>query len=176
MNRLALVLFLILCSCSSIKVVHDYDKNEDYSKYRVYDYFTPLDTRLGELDTRRAIRAIDHILQEKGFTKASEGQKPQFYINIKSEMFQEAPSSTVGIGMGGTGSNVGGGISVGMPVGDPTLKRVIFLDLVNVEQDALFWQARCEVSFKEHFDPAQRDAEMYKIMEKALGEFPPSGK
>ncbi|WP_224489017.1 DUF4136 domain-containing protein [Robertkochia flava] len=172
---LCLVVFFLL-SCSSVKVSYDYDQKEDYSKYQVYDFFSPMNTMLGELDSRRAIRAVDQILREKGFTKVQEGETPQFYVNIKSEMFQEVPSSSIGIGMGGTGADVSGGVSMGFPVGDPTLKRVIYLDMVNVKQDALFWQARCEVSYKESISPGQRDAEMYKIMEKALSAFPPEKK
>lgn len=171
-----LLLIFLLCSCSSVRVTYDYDQQEDYSKYQVYDFFSPMNTMLGELDTRRAVRAVEQVLQDRGFKKAKPGETPQFYVNIKSEMYQEAPSSSLGIGIGGTGTDVSGGVSMGFPVGDPTLKRVVYFDMVNVSQDVLFWQARCEVNYRELITPEQRDEEMFKIVEKALSAFPPKKK
>lgn len=176
MSRLLLTVFLLLASCSSLKVAHDYDRELDYSQYRTYDFFEPMDTRLGPLDTKRALRAVDRILQSRGYVKANNTAKPQFFVNIKSEVIQGAPSGSVGIGMGGTGNQVGAGISVGVPVGEPTLKQIVYLDMVDVAADALFWQARVEAPVRESQTPEQREKRMYAIMEKALAMFPPDGK
>lgn len=173
MRRLLYILVFIFIACGPAKVVYDYDKEEDYTRYKTYNFFAPMDTRMGELDTRRAIRAIEAVLQEKGFQKVIGGADPDFYVNIKSELFQEAPSGSFGVGMAGTGSDMAGGVSVGMPMGNPTLKRMIFIDLVNVEQDALFWQARCEVTYEENLSPEKRDSKMLKVMEIVFSEFPP---
>ncbi|THD69904.1 DUF4136 domain-containing protein [Robertkochia marina] len=177
MKCLKVLIVFLLTSCSSVQVVYDYDKEEDYSKYKTYAFYSPMETRLGELDTRRALRAIDQVLQANGFEKAEKVEDADFFVNIKSEMFQEVPAnSTVSIGAGGTGNSMGGAISVGVPAsGNPVVKRMIFLDLVNVKQDALFWQARCEVKYEESLSSEKRDEKMYKIIEKAFSEFPPPG-
>lgn len=176
MRYVKFLLIFLLTSCSSVQVVYDYDKEEDYSIYKTYAFYSPMETRLGELDTRRALRAIDQVLQANGFEKAEQDENPDFFVNIKSEMFQEMPAnSTVSIGAGGTGNNMGGAISVGVPAtGNPVVKRMIFLDLVNVKQDALFWQARCEIKYEESLSSEKRDEKMFKIIEKAFSEFPPS--
>lgn len=176
MRFLFMFFVLTLAGCSPVRVVYDYDKTEDYTRFKTYAFFSPMETRLGELDTRRALRAIDQVLQAKGFEKTEEGGTPDFYVNVKSEMFQEMPSGSVGIGMGGAGNNMGGAVSVGVPVGSPTVKRMIFLDLVDVKQDALIWQARCEVTYEQSIKAAKRDEKMVKVMEKAFREFPPSKK
>lgn len=173
MSRLLPLLFLILLSCSSVKVVHDFDQKIDYTQYREYDFFAPLDTRLGPLDTKRAVRAIDEILESRGYQKVTGENRPQFYVNIKSEIVQEAPSGTMAIGMGGTGNQVGGGVSMGMPMGEPKTRQIIYLDLVDVKGDILFWQARIKTPLREDLTPEKREAKMYKMMEKALEAFPP---
>lgn len=175
MRWLCLSLLFLVLSCAPVEVVYDYDRKEDYTRFKTYRYFTPMNTGLGELDTRRMIRAVDTLLQAKGFVKLKDSTIPDFYVNIKSEMFQEMNSGgSIGVGVGGTGSNMGGGISVGVPINEPVMKAFIFFDMVDVAKDALFWQARCEVSYRDNLSPEQRQEYMMKIASKALKEFPPT--
>lgn len=173
MSKLFPLLFLVLLSCSSIDVNHDFDQKIDYTQYREYDFFAPLDTRLGPLDTKRAVRAIDDILQSRGYKKVTGENLPQFYVNIKSEIIQEAPSGSVSLGVGGAGNQVGGGVGVGVPMGEPKVRQIIYLDLVDVKGDILFWQARIKTPLREDLTPQKRESKMYEMMEKALKAFPP---
>ena len=135
------LLVLLITSCSSIHVNYDYEKGTDFSKYKTYNYYSDLETGMNEFDTKRFIEALNTKLQAKGHTLS---ETPDFFINIQSSEFQEAQSSSVGVGVGGGGGNVGGGISVGIPIGQSSINRRIVIDFIDENGNGLFWQAISE--------------------------------
>ena len=72
---------------------------------------------------------------------------PDFLINIQSSEFQESQRSSVGVGVGGGGRNVGGGISIGLPLGQANINRQITIDFADENKNGLFWQAVSESNF-----------------------------
>ena len=120
-------LILSVISCAPIYVNYDYEKGTDFRKYKTYNYYSDMKTGLSELDTKRLLDALDLKMQEKGFVLSD---TPDFFIDIKSSEFQEAQRQTVGVGLGGGGRNVGGGISIGLPLGQANVNREITIDLV----------------------------------------------
>ena len=123
----SVVVLCLLTSCAGTRVNYDYDKATDFSNYTSYNYFSDMDSGLSQLDEKRLLRALDSTLQTKGFLLTEE---PDFYINILSSEFRSAPSNAVGVGIGGTGRNVGGGVSVGLPLGNSGIQRRIQFDFV----------------------------------------------
>ncbi len=67
-----LSLFLILCSCSSIRVFSDFDNNIDFSNYKTFAYFKPEIDRvdISDLDKRRILKALDNEMSLKGLSKS----------------------------------------------------------------------------------------------------------
>lgn len=167
-----LVLFLIL-SCAPIRVNYDYDRTVNFENYKTYQYFADMNTGLSELDTNRLLDALDTKMTEKGYAIS---KTPDFFIDIKSRDYQEGPKSTVGIGMGGTSGNVGGGVSVGIPVGQGQVNREITIDFVSQEKKQLFWQAVSESSFNPNASPETRGAMLKALVEKVLSQYPPEKK
>ena len=167
------LLLFFLASCSTIRVHYDYDRDTDYSKYTTYNYFSDLDTGLSELDSRRLLRAIDSTMRAIGFLLSEE---PEFLINILSSSFQVPRNNSVGVGIGGTGRSVGGGMTIGIPVGATNVEREIQFDFVDSQKDELFWQAITVSSLRENSSPVEREDKIRELVAKTLEKYPPKSR
>ena len=164
-------LLLFVVSCAPIYVNHDYDKETNFEAYKTYNYYTNMETGLSELDTKRLLDALDADLSAKGFSLSN---TPDFFIDIKTREYQGSPRQTVGVGVGGSGRNVGGGVSVGIPIGQSNVTREITIDFVDETKKQLFWQAVSESAFNPNTTPDKREARFNAIAEKVLKKFPPN--
>ena len=167
------VLSLLIVSCAPIRVNYDYDSATNFNNYKAYQYYADMNTGLSELDTNRLLDALDAKMTKKGY---SISKTPDFFIDIKSRSYQEGPKSTVGIGMGGTSGNVGGGVSVGIPVGEGHVNREITIDFVDHSKNKYFWQAVSESSYNPDASPEVRDNMLKAIVDKVLSQYPPEKK
>ncbi|MDG5492502.1 DUF4136 domain-containing protein [Psychroserpens sp. SPM9] len=171
MKYLCLLLTLVVVtSCASIRVNYDYEKTTDFTAYKTYNYYANLNTGMSELDDKRLLEAIDQAMQRRGYTLA---ENPDFFIDIKSLEFQQQRNNNVGVGVGGTGRNVGGGISIGLPIGQSQLGREIVFEFVDENKNGLFWQAVSESNYKPKASPEKKEAQFVAIVEKVLEGFPP---
>jgi len=164
---------VFLTGCTAVRVNYDYDKGTDFSSYTTYNYFTDMETGLTQLDEKRLFRVLDSTLQSKGFLLSEE---PDFLVNIISQEFRNAPQNTVGVGVGGTNRNVGGGVSIGIPIGGAKLERSIQFDFVDSHKNALFWQAISESGFNQNASPSVREEQLRKVVDKVFSQFPPQSK
>lgn len=164
-----LVLFFSI-SCTSVRVNYDYDKKTDFSSYTTYNYYPEMETGLSGLDTKRILVLVDSTMQVKGIKLSEE---PDFYINIQSNSFRATQNNNVGVGIGGGGGNVGGGISIGLPLGQPNLEREIRFDFVDTQKDVLFWEASSSSGFKENVSPEIREQKLRQIVNKVFEKYPP---
>ena len=165
-----LILVLLFSSCHVVRVHTDYEKETDFSNYTTYNYYDDMDTGLGELEEKRLTKVLDVAMQGKGLRLSEE---PDFLINIQSGFFQTPRNNTVGVGVGGTGRNVGGGVSVGIPIGQSNVQREIIFDFVDSQKEQLFWQATSKSSFNENVTPVEREKKLQEIVEKVLSKYPP---
>lgn len=173
MKFLPNILFcLFLVSCGATVAV-DYDKQVDFSKYTSYNYFPTIDSGLNELDDTRIMQITDSILQESGFIKS---EAPQLYINFYTKESISPSRSTIGIGVGGGGGNVGVGVGGGIPIGGNVISQQLTLDFIDVEKDALVWQAVAEGEMKERATPSQKEAYYLNVIKKILAKFPPENR
>ena len=83
MKKFALLVFSIvfIMSCSSVKVVSDYDTKVDFNQYKTFAFYkTGIDKAdISDLDKKRILRAIESELLTKGFTKA---ENPDMLVSI----------------------------------------------------------------------------------------------
>ena len=167
------ILTLLIVSCAPIRVNYDYDEVTDFNTYKTYQYYANMETGLSELDTKRLLNAIDTKMEAKGF---SISENPDFFIDIKSKEYQAAQQQRVGVGVGGGGRNVGGGISIGLPIGQANINRQITIDFVDETKKQLFWQATSDSSFNPKATPEKREVRLSAIAEKVLSKYPPAKK
>jgi len=168
-----MMLFLCIVSCAPIYVNYDYEKSTDFSKYKTYNYFSNMETGLSELDEKRLVKVLNNAMEAKGIVRS---ETPDFLIDIKSSEYEENSRNTVGVGVGGNGRNVGGGISIGIPVGQSKINRQIVIDFVDQSSNSLFWQANSESGFNPDASPEEREARFKLIADKILAKYPPKKK
>jgi hypothetical protein len=167
---LVLCLIIIIASCAPIYVNYDYEKGTNFNDYKTYNYYTDLETGLSELDTKRLLDVLDNQMQAKGF---SISESPDFFINVVSSEYEANNRNTVGVGVGGGGRNVGGGISIGLPIGQPKINREIVFEFIDEDGIGLFWQAVSESGFNPNASPEKREAKLQNIVAKVLAGYPP---
>ncbi|WP_299364706.1 DUF4136 domain-containing protein [Winogradskyella sp.] len=161
---------LLFTSCGTI-VNYDYEKSTDFNRYKTYNYFDDMQTGLSQLDTKRLIRAIDAKLATMGLTRSD---NPDFFIDIQSQDIQNRNNSNIGVGAGGTGGNVGGGVSVGIPLGGNQHTRELLIDFVDKKQnERLFWQAVSESTYRPNASPEKREEAFVRLVEKIFAGYPP---
>lgn len=167
------IFFFLMLSCAGIKVNYDFDKDTSFNNYTTYNYFPEMVTGLSDLDAKRLLDAIDANMGSKGILLAEE---PEFFINIHSRSFQGPKNSAVGVGLGGTGRSVGGGLSVGIPVGRPALELEIQFDFIDSQKNILFWQGVSQSAYKEGLTPVGREQRLKEIVDKVFSKYPPKMK
>jgi hypothetical protein len=170
MKYLKFLLLFFFISCATPKVVYDYDVNTNFSDYKTYDYFEDAGEGFSELDIKRIIGEIDIILKEKGIERSN---TPDFYINFIVKTKPVTSRNTVGVGVGGSGRNVGWGISGGIPLNSNKIRQLITVDFVESKDNKLFWQGVLESEIKESTTPQERDVYYKKVFEKILSGYPP---
>ncbi|GMN10961.1 hypothetical protein MTsPCn9_27270 [Croceitalea sp. MTPC9] len=169
-NLLYILILCCLVACNAVRVDYDYDKVTDFSNYTTYNYFQDMQSGLSQLDEKRLLNVLDSTLQAKGYLLSEE---PEFLVNIKSGVFQSNSGSNVGVGVGGGGRNVGGGLSIGIPVGNSGLQREIIFDFVDVGRNALFWQANAQSGFRDNAAPIEREQQLRRVVAKVFSKYPP---
>lgn len=164
--------FLVLCvsTCAPIYVTHDYEKTTNFDDYKTYNFFGNIESGLSALDEKRLISALETKLDTMGFQKS---EKASFLIDIKTNEFENYSSNTVGVGVGGGNRGFGGGVSVGIPIGQPNINRQIVVEFVDQTKTGLFWQATSECVFKPNAKPEKREARFKEIVEKMFKVYPP---
>ncbi|WP_290697969.1 DUF4136 domain-containing protein [Lacinutrix sp.] len=166
------LILAILCisSCAPIYVNHDYEKSTNFQDYKTYNFFSNIESGLNSLDENRLMSALETKLNAMGLEKS---ENASFLIDIKSDEFQENSRNNVGVGLGGGNRGFGGGISVGIPVGQPSINMQITVEFVDESKTGLFWQATSECGFKPNQKPEKREARFQAIVEKMLEGYPP---
>lgn len=165
-------LLLFLASCNTPRVVHDYDEKVAFTEITTYEIYPDLVTNLNQLDEQRLLGILAEELSKKGMTASSE--KPQIYVNFYASEFEMASGSNIGLGMGGTGRNMGVGVSGGVPVGGPNTYLSLTLDFIDAEKDSLIWQAEIQGKFNKDTTPQNREARLRTFITRALKDYPPS--
>ena len=163
-------LLLFIAACNSPKAVYDYDQKVDFNQYSDYSLFPDLQTGVSQLDESRLLESLHSGLKEKGLTRSED---PGIYVNVYTKSYEQDNRSRLGVGIGGGGGNVGVGVSGGIPVGQMDTYLQLTFDFIDVEKDALIWQAVVESPFNVNAKPQARKERFDKIVSEALKGYPP---
>lgn len=170
MRKSAFFLLLLFVGCAPVRVQFDYDRSAVFANYSSYNFVPDLNTGLTELDERRLLQAVGQVLQSRGYQLSEE---PDLLLDIYSHIYEDPNQPAVGIGLGGTGRNMGGGVSVGLPVNAGQLHREIIFEMKDALQGRTLWQAVSEDRFNEGAAPARREERLLLIATRVFEGFPP---
>ena len=137
-------LFILLClgiltSCSSVKVVSDYDTKVDFSTYKTFAFYKKgIDkASVSDLDKKRIMRAIENELIEKGFTKS---ENPDLLISIFTKSREQVNVTDNNLGYGfGWGYNPWFFGSTNLNINQYT-EGTLFIDFIDKNNNELIWQ------------------------------------
>ena len=161
---------LLLFSCGAPRIVYDYDKETDFSKYTSFDFYPELQLYMSHFDSTRVVEQFEKAFLIKGIKRAS---SPEIFVNILSEQFEAPSRNSVGIGVGGTGRNVGVGISGQIPLQSNTLTQVFTVEFIDPSKDLLVWECKYEGRFNINMASEAKEAYFKEVFGKILSRYPP---
>lgn len=171
LKSLILSFFVVfLFGCNSVRVNYDYDRKTDFSNYKSFNFYSTSDSGLSELDARRLLRITTEAMEAKGFSLE---EPADFYIGFKSAEFNNLNRNSVGVSVGGTGRNVGGGVTVGVPMQGRLSREIIFEFYDESGEPKIFWEGIGTSAFNPDSTPNEREANLRAIVNKVLEKYPP---
>lgn len=153
-------------SCSSAKVMTDFDNAINFSDFKTYGYYEDVGKGLNELDIKRVISALNLEMEQNGFADLD---NPDFFINITSKISESRNRNSIGIGLG----NGGFGLSGGIPIGGKKLNEEFVIEFVNSKTNQVIWEGILNSKIKEKRTPEEKEAHFQKVITKILEKYPP---
>lgn len=135
LKYIPIVVLFFLYSCTTIKVVTDYDTKVDFSNYKTFAFYkTGIDkAEISTLDKKRILRAIENALLAQGFVKSN---NPDFLVSIftKSRRQVNVNQNNMGFGWGwGWNPWMWNGINNNLNVSEYT-EGNLFIDFIDKDK------------------------------------------
>jgi hypothetical protein len=139
LKLLFLLCLVILTSCSSVKVVTDYDTKVDFTSYKTFAFYKKgIDkASVSDLDKKRIMRAVEAELLAKGFSKSV---NPDILVSIFTKSREQVNVSDNNIGIGwGWGYNPWFYGRTNININQYT-EGTLFIDFIDKNTNELIWQ------------------------------------
>ncbi|WP_298554037.1 DUF4136 domain-containing protein [uncultured Algibacter sp.] len=168
-----LALFIVVSSCSSIRVAADYDREATFNDYKTFAFFkTGIDkAEISDLDKRRILRAIEAELLAKGFTKS---EKPDLLVSLftKSQQRVDVYNNSWGMnGWGWGGFGPGWGWGWNQPSVSTSTQGHLYIDLIDADKKELVWQGMGTGYLSRNMD--KKEARIKEFVTKIMEKYPP---
>ena len=171
-------LFFLLCigiltSCSSVKVISDYDTKVDFSSYKTFAFYKKgIDkASVSDLDKKRIMRAIENELIKKGFSKSV---NPDMLISIFTKSREQVNVSNNNFGYGfGWGYNpwfMGGSTNLNI---NQYTEGTLFIDFIDKNNNELIWQGIGSGAMKMS-NIEKKEKRINDLVNKIILEYPPN--
>ena len=139
LKLLFLLCLVILTSCSSVRVVTDYDTKVDFTSYKTFAFYKKgIDkASVSDLDKKRIMRAVEAELVAKGFSKSA---NPDILVSIFTKSREQVNVSDNNIGIGwGWGYNPWFYGRTNININQYT-EGTLFIDFIDKNTNELIWQ------------------------------------
>ena len=139
LKLLFLLCLVILTSCSSVRVVTDYDTKVDFTSYKTFAFYKKgIDkASVSDLDKKRIMRAVEAELVAKGFSKST---NPDILVSIFTKSREQVNVSDNNIGIGwGWGYNPWFYGRTNININQYT-EGTLFIDFIDKNTNELIWQ------------------------------------
>tara|TARA_B100000795_G_C22528755_1_gene334256 strand:+ start:103 stop:657 length:555 start_codon:yes stop_codon:yes gene_type:complete len=161
---LLLIFVFVLTSCSSVRVVSDYDSVTDFTKYKTFAFYKPgIDkAKISDLDKKRIMRQIEANLKAKGLTMSKE---PDMLVSLFTK--EKERIDVYNNNFYGYGAWYGGGTSV-----SSTPEGTLYIDLIDRSKNELIWQGIGKGDLIMS-SVEKKEARIKEIVTKILAQYPP---
>lgn len=190
---LPIIALLILSSCSSVRVLADYDKDTNFNQYKTYAFYkTGIDkVQISDLDKKRILYAIEDEMASRGFSKSS---NPDVLVSIFTKESEQVDVFNNnfgwgwgglgwggfgwgGFGWGGWGMNPwmwGGGLGGwgGSQISTRT-EGSLYIDLIDTKDKQLVWQGKGVGMLNNTNNIEKKEARIKKFVAEILEAYPP---
>ena len=172
---------LLLASCSTVRVVADYDREADFNTYRSYAFYkTGIDkAQISDLDKKRILRAIDSELSSRGYVKSKD---PDLLISIFTKESERVDVyNNLGWGWGwGWGPGWGywnpwlwGGPGWGGNSISTRTEGSLYIDLIDAKSKELVWQGKGVGTLNNSRNIEKKEARIREFVSQILEQYPP---
>ncbi|RIV36317.1 DUF4136 domain-containing protein [Flagellimonas lutimaris] len=181
LQRFALAVFAfgLLASCSSVRVISDYDQKADFNNYKSYAFYkTGIDkAQISDLDKKRILRAIEAEMGSRGFVKSD---NPDVLISIFTKERERVDvynnNFGMGWGWGGFYSPWAWGPGWGWGYGNNVSTRTegsLYIDVIDANKKELVWQGRGVGSLNNTKNIEKKEQRIKEFVSHILKEYPP---
>ena len=183
---LPVLLVLFLASCTSVRVLSDYDKDANFTNYKTYAFYkTGIDkAAISDLDKKRILRAIESEMSTRGFTKS---ESPDLLVSIFTRESEQVDvyqnnfgwGGAWGWGWGGFGPGWGwGGFGPGFGWGGPSVSTrtqgSLYIDLIDAKNKSLVWQGKGVGTLNNTRSVEKKEARIREFVAEILMQYPPN--
>ncbi len=172
--KLVMLVFILgLVSCSTVRVITDYDAKTDFTSYKTFAFYKKgIDkAKISDLDKRRILRAIETEMLAKGFTKS---KHPDLVVNIFTKSRK----------MVNVNKRVGYSNQYWYPTDYFGRNRIqitkhtegtLFIDLISTKNNELLWQGIGSGALRAKTGP-KKEEKIQLFVNEILRNFPPDDK
>ncbi len=176
------LLVLFLSSCTSVKVLSDYDREANFKEYKSYAFYkTGIDkAQISDLDKKRILKAIETEMGARGFVKSENPDilvsiftKEQERVNVYNNNFGWGWGGWGGwgwggFGWGGWGPGWGGGTQV-----STSTQGSLYIDLIDAKNKELVWQGKGQGTLHNTSNIDKKEARIREFVAEILQQYPP---
>ncbi len=169
---IVLGIVLILGSCSTPKVMYDYDRSSNFSRYKTFNFHPNMNLNaISELDGKRILNAIESQMNAKGFQLSD---TPDLYVDVvPSTRIRKKQTGSVGIGLGNWGRSFGVNIGTSVPITKKVEDSNLILEMIDANSSQMIWQGVFEGTMKASSTPDQKEQFVNQSVNELLINFPP---
>lgn len=178
------LIVLFMSSCTSVRVLADYDKETNFSNFKTYAFYkTGIDkAEISDLDKKRILHAIDAEMSARGFVKSND---PDILVSIfTKEREQVDVYNNFGWGWGaGWGWGWGwspwawgpgwGGAGWGGSNVSTRTEGSLYIDLIDARNKQLVWQGRGVGSLNNIRNIDKKEKRIKEFVNEILQAYPP---
>lgn len=182
-----MLLVLFLSSCTSVRVLSDYDKDANFNTYKSYAFYkTGIDrAQISDLDKKRILRAIETEMDARGFSKS---ENPDILVSIFTKEREQVDVFNNNWGWGGFGWGWGGfgpgwgwgwgGFGPGWGWGGTNVSTrtegSLYIDLIDAKNKELVWQGKGTGTLGNSKNMEKKEARIQQFVSEILTQYPPN--
>ncbi|CAM4156994.1 DUF4136 domain-containing protein [Zobellia nedashkovskayae] len=170
-----MLVLLFLSSCTSVRVLSDYDKEANFDSYKTYAFYkTGIDkAQISDLDKKRILRAIEAEMTNRGFSKS---ENPDILVSIFTKEKEQVDIYNNywgggwgwnpyywGPGWGGGGNNV-----------STRTEGSLYIDLVDSKTKELVWQGKGVGNLNNISNIEKKEQRIREFVSEILMQYPPN--
>lgn len=175
---LPVLIALIFTSCSSVKVLSDYDQEVDFTSYKSYAFYkTGIDqAQISDLDKKRILRAIEYEMGARGFVKS---ENPDLLVSIFTREREQVDVYNYPYGWGwgwgywGYYSPYWGPAYYGPTVSTST-EGSLYIDLIDAKSKQLVWQGKGVGTLNKSKKIEKKEQQIRQFVSEILEQYPPN--